>query len=106
MAKARSDLKAILQEVAEHRKQSGAAGDEEEWTFGAQVGPTALDSHLLPLVLRLVECDNAALVPQELQRWAAAKAKSPVWHKVMHGRPTKYDPSMGPIEDMKEMMSL
>ena len=72
MNKARTDLKAIFEEIMEHRKQSGAAGNEEDWTFGAQVGPTALDSHLLPFVLRLIECDNAELIPQELQRWAGA----------------------------------
>ncbi|KAJ9203242.1 hypothetical protein DTO164E3_2713 [Paecilomyces variotii] len=104
VAKARADLQAIFAEIIEHRKQSGAS--EEDWTFGARVGPTVLDSHLLPLVLRCIEAGNGEFVPQELQRWAEIKANSPGWQKVMHGRPTRYDPSMGPVEDMKEMMSL
>lgn len=111
VSKARADLRAILEEVAEHRRQGGAScsddDEEEEWIFGADVGPTALDSHLLPLVLRLVECGNAELVPRGLRRWAAgAAAGSPSWRRVMRGRPTRYDPSMGPVEDMEEMMSL
>ncbi|KAF3769577.1 hypothetical protein M406DRAFT_354053 [Cryphonectria parasitica EP155] len=105
-AKHLADLQAIFAEIAEHRRQSGASGTEGEWTFGAQVGPTVLDSHLLPLVLRCVEAGNAELVPPELQRWAEVKAKSPVWQKVMHGRPTTWAPSMGPVEDMQDMMSL
>lgn len=107
VAQAYADLRTIFAEITEHRKKSGAYDQEApEWTFGNQVGPTALDSHLLPLVLRCVEAGNAELVPPELQRWAAAQAKGPVWQKVMHGRPTLWDPSMGPVEDMQEMMSL
>ncbi|KAK9327922.1 hypothetical protein V1520DRAFT_347457 [Lipomyces starkeyi] len=106
VAKARADLQAIFAEITEHRRQSGASDAEAEWTFGTQVGPTVLDSHLLPLVLRCIDAGNAELVPQELRRWAEVKAKSPAWQKVMHGRSTKWDPSMGPIADMQEMMSL
>lgn len=106
MAKARTDLQAIFAEIMEHRRRSGASDDEAEWTFGAQVGPTVLDSHLLPLVLRCIEAGNAELVPQDLRRWAGVKADSAVWRKVMHGKPTRWDPSMGPVQDMQEMMSL
>jgi hypothetical protein len=104
VANALADLQTIFAEITEHRRESGALDDG--WTFGAQVGPTVLDSHLLPIVLRCVEVGNGGLVPQELQRWAEAKAKSPAWLKVMGGRPTKWDPSMGPVEDMQDMMSL
>ncbi|KAK9414825.1 putative GST N-terminal domain-containing protein [Seiridium unicorne] len=106
VAKARTDLQTIFGEIVEHRRQSGAFGDEAEWTFGTRIGPTALDSHLLPLVLRCIEAGNTELVPDELQRWAETMAKSPAWEKVMHGRPTRWDPSMGPVADMKDMMSL
>ncbi|KAK6860812.1 hypothetical protein PG995_004448 [Apiospora arundinis] len=108
VAKAHADLQTIFAEITEHRKRSGAYDKESppEWTFGKLVGPTALDSHLLPLVLRCVDAGNAELVPPELQRWAAAQAKGPVWQKVLHGRPTLWDPSMGPVEDMQEMMTL
>lgn len=106
MAKALLDLRAIFAEITGYREQSGVSGSEEEWTFGARVGPTVLDSHLVPLVLRCVEAGNAELVPPELQRWAEAKSKSPEWQKVMHGKPTMWDPSMGPVADMQEMMSL
>ncbi|KAL1861021.1 hypothetical protein Plec18167_003696 [Paecilomyces lecythidis] len=104
VAKARADLQAIFAEIIEYRRKSGAS--EGDWTFGNKVGPTVLDSHLLPLVLRCIEAGNGELVPQELQRWAEIKAKSPEWQKVMHGKPTTYHPSMGPVEDMKEMMTL
>lgn len=105
VAKANADLQAIFAEVLNQRRQSGAYGNADQWTFGSEVGPTVLDSHLLPLVMRCVEVGNAELVPQELQQWAAVKAKSPVWQKVMHGRPTRWAPSMGPTKDMTEMMS-
>jgi hypothetical protein len=65
-----------------------------------------LDSHFLPVVLRCIEVGSAELVPEELQRWSETMSKSPSWLKVMHGKPTRYDPSMGPLEDMLEMMSL
>ncbi|BDD60303.1 hypothetical protein MPDQ_004913 [Monascus purpureus] len=106
VAKAHTDLKTIFEEIIEHRRQSGASDTAAEWTFGTQVGPTVLDSHLLPLVLRCIDAGNAELVPPELQRWAGVKVKSPAWQKVMHGRPTVWNPSMGPIEDMQEMMTL
>ena len=104
MAKARADLQAILAEITEHRKQSGDI--EPEWTFGSKGGPTVLDSHLLAFVLRCMDAGNDELVPEELQRWARVTAKGPSWEKVMHGKSTRYSPSMGPLEDMKEMMSL
>jgi len=92
--------------VVEHRKRSGAFGNHNKWTFGPNVGPTVLDSHFLPAVLRCIEAGSTELVPEELQRWSETMSKSPSWLKVMHGMPTRYDPSMGPIEDMLEMMSL
>ncbi|EED21552.1 conserved hypothetical protein [Talaromyces stipitatus ATCC 10500] len=106
VAKARADLRTIFAEIIELRRQSGALKTPAEWIFGNKVGPTVLDSHMLPLVLRCIEVGNAELVPQELQLWAKTNEKSPTWEKVMHGRPTRYDPSMGPVEDMHDMMSL
>lgn len=105
VAKAHADLRAIFADVVEQRKKSGAYGHVDEWTFGKEVGPTILDSHFVPLVMRCVEAGNAELVPQELQNWATAKSESPVWQKVMHGRPTRWNSSMGPIADMQEMMT-
>jgi hypothetical protein len=57
-------------------------------------------------VLRCIEVGSAELVPEELQRWSETMSKSPSWLKVMHGKPTRHDASMGPVEDMQEMMSL
>ncbi|KAF6520540.1 hypothetical protein HZS61_014798 [Fusarium oxysporum f. sp. conglutinans] len=106
VAKHRADLKAIFEEVVEHRRQSGSYEDYDEWTFGSDIGPTILDSHLLPFTLRCMEVGNDDLVPLELQRWAKVKEKSPSWQKVMHGKPTTYHPSMGPVAEMSEMMTL
>ncbi|KAH8734231.1 hypothetical protein BGZ61DRAFT_527594 [Ilyonectria robusta] len=106
VAQSLADLRAILAEITDHGKQSGAFGDKVEWIFGAQVGPTVLDSHLLPLLLRMLEVGNAHVVPPELQRWAKDRSNSPSWQMVMHGRPTRYDPSMGPLEDMTDMLTL
>lgn len=107
VARAKANLRAIFDEVTEHRRISGAYDkvSPPEWTFGNEVGPTALDSHLLPLVLRCLDAGNGHLVTIDLRRWAAAMAESPVWQKVMHGRPTKWDASMGDVEHMQEFMS-
>jgi hypothetical protein len=106
VARARLDLEDIFTQVTHHRKNSGASATDGDWTFGSQVGPTVLDSHLLPFVLRCIEAGNAELVPQELQRWAERMATSAGWERVMHGRPTVYRPEMGAVEDMQDMMSL
>lgn len=106
MTKARADLQTIFAEIINHRHQSGAFEEDVDWTFGSGVGPTVLDSHLLPLVLRCIDAGNAELVPQELQHWAEKKSKGPVWERVMHGRPTAWNPSLGPVADMKDMMTL
>ncbi|KAM0468623.1 hypothetical protein ACHAP7_010691 [Fusarium lateritium] len=106
VAKNRADLKTIFEEVVEHRRQSGTVDQNDEWTFGAGVGPTILDSHMLPFALRCMEVGNDDLVPQELQRWAKTKEKSPSWFKVMRGRPTTYHPSMGPVAEIQDMMTL
>ncbi|KAF9771561.1 hypothetical protein IL306_010790 [Fusarium sp. DS 682] len=106
VAKHRADLTDIFGQVVEHRRQTGSYEKYDEWTFGSEIGPTILDSHLLPFTLRCLEVGNDDLVPLELQRWAEVKAKSPSWQKVMHGRPTTYHPSMGPVAEMSDMMSL
>ncbi|KAJ5692302.1 hypothetical protein N7462_001725 [Penicillium macrosclerotiorum] len=106
ITKVHTDLRDIFHEIIEHRRKNGASDTEGDWTFGALVGPTVLDSHLLPLVLRCIEAGNADIVPQELQVWADVNVKSPAWQKVMHGRPTVWDPSMGPVEEMQDMMFL
>ncbi|KAM0235570.1 hypothetical protein ACHAP5_009695 [Fusarium lateritium] len=106
VAKNRADLKTTFEEVVQHRRQSGTVDHNDEWTFGAKVGPTILDSHMLPFALRCMEVGNDDLVPQELQRWAKAKEKSASWFKVMRGRPTAYHPSMGPVAEMQDMMTL
>ncbi|KAH9898826.1 hypothetical protein F4778DRAFT_771816 [Xylariomycetidae sp. FL2044] len=110
MSTAFADLRAIFAEVVEHRRGTSGAGaaaaDPGEWTFGARVGPTVLDSHLLPLVLRCLDAGNAELVPPELRHWAEIRKRGDSWEKVMHGRPTQWDPSMGPVADMREMMTL
>lgn len=99
-------MQALFAEIVEYRRLYSDSKNEGDWTFGAEIGPTVLDSHLLPAVLRCIDAANAELVPQELQRWAEINAKGAVWQKVMHGRSTRWDASMGPVVDMQEMMSL
>ncbi|RGP79781.1 hypothetical protein FLONG3_2094 [Fusarium longipes] len=106
VAKNCADLKAIFENVVKLRQENGTIGKGDEWTFGSEIGPTILDSHLVPFILRCIEAGNAELVPTELQTWAKTKEKSTSWQRVMHGRPTTYHPSMGPVAEMKEMMSL
>ncbi|KAK7913819.1 hypothetical protein PG985_011522 [Apiospora marii] len=106
VAKARRDLKILFGKITVQRLASGAYGKygPPEWTFGWRVGPTALDAHLLPLVLRCVEVGHDDLPTQDLKTWANAMARSPAWQKTMHGGPTVWDPSMGPVEEMQKFM--
>ena len=62
------------------------------WIFGDDIGATALDAHVIPWILRLVEVGRADLIPVELQKYAAKAAEGPAWQSVSMGGPTLEEP--------------
>lgn len=72
------------------------AGDA--WVFGQ--APTILDGHLVPFIVRLLDCQRHDLVPEALQEYAKGQAASSLWEQVMHGRPTMWNVSLGHVGDM------
>lgn len=79
-----------------------AQGSDSVWLFGTDVGPTLLDAHTVPFIARLMDdkVKRQDLVPPELQKYATRVMKRPEWDTVMHGRPTVYDASLGPVRDL------
>ncbi len=71
---------------------------EDEWIFGN--GPTVLDAHLVPFIIRRLDCNRDDLVPEALQEYAQKHAASVQWNYVMHGRPTMWNVSLGHVSDM------
>ncbi|CEJ88839.1 hypothetical protein VHEMI04866 [[Torrubiella] hemipterigena] len=67
------------------------------WLFN---GPTVLDAHVVPFILRLMENGRVDMIPETLQRYAKDIQKLDVWNQVMHGRPTLWNPSIGHVRDL------
>ncbi|EGX90038.1 hypothetical protein CCM_06458 [Cordyceps militaris CM01] len=70
----------------------------DEWIFGKN--PTVLDGHLVPFIMRLLDCERDDLIPEALQKYGRIHAASRQWDRVMHGRPTKWNVSLGHVGDM------
>ncbi|KAL2283260.1 hypothetical protein FJTKL_10136 [Diaporthe vaccinii] len=72
------------------------------WLFGPRVGPTLLDAHTVPVIARLLDerVKRHDLVPAKLQEYAIRVMMLPEWHSVMHGRPTVWNASLGPVRDL------
>lgn len=79
-----------------------ARGEDSPWLCGQDVGPTLLDAHTVPVIARLMDerVKRHDLVPAELQEYATRVMKLPEWDAVMHGRPTVWNASLGPVRDM------
>ncbi|KAL1847635.1 hypothetical protein Daus18300_013895 [Diaporthe australafricana] len=79
-----------------------ANGGDSTWLFGSETGPTLLDAHTVPFIARLMDerVKRHDLVPAEIQQYAAGVMKLPEWVSVMHGRPTVWNASLGPVREM------
>lgn len=79
-----------------------AHGGDPLWFFGPDAGPTLLDAHTVPFIARLMDekVKRHDLVPAELQEYATRVLKLPEWDAVMHGRPTVWNASLGPVRDL------
>ncbi|KAJ3497129.1 hypothetical protein NLG97_g2140 [Lecanicillium saksenae] len=71
---------------------------EDNWIFGKN--PTLLDGHLVPFIVRLLDCEREDLIPENLQNYAKRHAASPQWNRVMHAKPTRWNVSLGHVSDM------
>lgn len=63
-------------------------GGSGSWIFGEEVGPTALDAHIITFIARLYDADRKRLVPERLQRYGERAMQRREWQSVMDGRPT------------------
>ncbi|KAK7701011.1 hypothetical protein SLS64_010605 [Diaporthe eres] len=72
------------------------------WLFGPRAGPTLLDAHTVPVIARLLDerVKRHDLVPGKLQEYAIRVMRLPEWNSVMHGRPTVWNASLGPVRDL------
>ncbi|KAI9372371.1 hypothetical protein BJX61DRAFT_552946 [Aspergillus egyptiacus] len=93
-----SQTTAFLQAIAELRQKHGRG---DTWIFGNETGPTVLDAHVVTFVARLMDISLEELVPPQLRAYADKIMALPEWKQVTAGRPTVWDPSMGPVESIR-----
>lgn len=100
--KAEKQAHDYFSELLSIRKTHGA---DSVWLFGPDVGPTILDAHTVPFILRMMDekVGRSSMVPTELQEYASRVMGGPEWDAVMHGRPTMYDASMGPVRELNPL---
>lgn len=89
---------AFLEEIVQLRNKYSQGGT---WIFGDKIGPTVLDAHVVPFVSRLVDISLADLVPPQLRAYADKIRALPQGLEAMGHRPTVWDPSLGPIDEMR-----
>jgi len=73
------------------------------WILGDNPGPTVLDAHLVPFIVRLLDCGRSALVPEKLQTYAKQITTFPSWQEVSHGRSTLWNVSFGHVHLLKNI---
>ncbi|KAG8158127.1 hypothetical protein KVR01_011888 [Diaporthe batatas] len=97
--RAEKQARDFFSELLSIRKTHGA---DSVWLFGPEAGPTILDAHTVPFIARMRDekVGRGNLVPPELQEYASRVMGRPEWDEVMHGRPTIYDASMGPVREL------
>ncbi|KAL4883542.1 hypothetical protein BJY04DRAFT_206436 [Aspergillus karnatakaensis] len=89
---------AFLTEIVQLRDKYSKGGT---WIFGNAIGPTVLDAHVVPFIARLRDISLEELVPEQLARYADRILASSEWKEVMGQRATVWDPSMGPIDELR-----
>ncbi|KAL3471094.1 hypothetical protein BJX99DRAFT_238180 [Aspergillus californicus] len=86
---------AFLDEIVELRALYSRGGT---WIFGGDIGPTVLDTHVVAFIARLMDITLEDLVPPQLRAYAENIMGLPAWKEAMSGRPTVWDPLIGPVE--------
>ncbi|KAL2826667.1 hypothetical protein BDW59DRAFT_62939 [Aspergillus cavernicola] len=88
----------FLDGVVELRDKYSSGGT---WIFGGDIGPTVLDAHVVAFAARLMDISLEELVPTPLRTYAATIMSLPEWKQVTGGRPTVWDPMLGPAEGIR-----
>ncbi|KAF7587652.1 hypothetical protein BBP40_006908 [Aspergillus hancockii] len=70
------------------------------WIFGDDTGPTVLDAHIAAFIARLIDIHLEELVPSQMLMYAKSIMGLPEWNEVMRGRPTVWNPSLGPVDQL------
>ncbi|KAL4917360.1 hypothetical protein BDW62DRAFT_201790 [Aspergillus aurantiobrunneus] len=89
---------AFLNQITELRHKYSQGGN---WIFGDKTGPTVLDAHVVPFVTRLTDIGLTDLVPEELLVYADTIRSLPPGQEAMGQRPTVWDASLGPIDEIR-----
>ena len=59
------------------------------WIFGTEE-PTALDTHLVPLIARLMDVGRESMLPVKVKKYASQAFKTEQWKAVMEDRKTVF----------------
>ncbi|KAF5863313.1 hypothetical protein ETB97_010311 [Aspergillus alliaceus] len=70
------------------------------WIFGDDTGPTVLDAHAVVFIARLADIQLEDLVPVQMLLYANSIMGLPEWDAVMHGMPTVWNSSLGPVDQL------
>ena len=62
--------------------------DREPWLFGSSVGPSVLDGHLLPFIVRLMVAGRSDIIPGKLVEYATKLKMRGERQSVTLGLPT------------------
>ena len=87
----------FLKEIVELREKYS---NGSPWIFG-KTGPTVLDAHVVPFVSWLIDIGLGDLVPDHLDEYAARIRALPQGREAMGKRPTVWDASLGPIDEIR-----
>ncbi|KAL4935553.1 hypothetical protein BDV06DRAFT_228712 [Aspergillus oleicola] len=87
----------FLKEIVELRDKYS---DGSPWIFG-KTGPTVLDAHVVPFVSWLIDIGLGDLVPDHLGEYAERIRALPQGREAMGKRPTVWDASLGPIDEIR-----
>jgi hypothetical protein len=70
------------------------------WIFGDDTGPTVLDTHIVPFIVRLIDIHLKELVPSQMLTYAKSIMGLSEWNEVMQGRPTVWNSSLGSVDQL------
>jgi hypothetical protein len=84
---------------------SDEPANKSPWLFGSSAGPSALDGHLLPFIVRLMDAGRLDIIPEKLVAYATDLSKREQWQSVILGLPTMQSlVSKDQIENLKKVM--
>lgn len=94
VATAEEQARSVLATVAEEYRRHH---DSSPWLFGEATGPTLLDAHLVPFIVRLGEAGRSHLTTSELLAYTETVVAMPQWRQVTRGRRTLWGIEYGHV---------